>query len=332
MNTGRRWRFWAWPWELRRAGVVGINGRNLHLVLALNARRLYPRVDDKLITKELCEACGVLVPRTYAVIERFGDIGRLTELIGQYPEFVVKPACGAGGRGILVVVDHDATEFHTPGGTSLSLPELRYHVSTTLSGLYSLGGLPDRVLVEERIVVHPVFGDLAVQGTPDLRVICFQGEPAVAMLRLPTQASRGRANLHQGAVGTGVDIQTGRTTGGVCRNRAVDTHPDTGASLHGRLVPFWDQALAIAGTVSRAVGLGYVGVDLVFDASRGPIVLEANARPGLAIQIANRCGLLSPGSRLCGLLERASQSSTDRASPAVSSAPTAGFVGPRQLG
>ena len=163
-------------------------------------------------------------------------------------------------------------------------------------------------------------------------MICFQGEPAVAMLRLPTQASRGRANLHQGAVGTGVDIQTGRTTGGVCRNRAVDAHPDTGASLHGRLVPFWDQALATAGTVSRAVGLGYVGVDLVFDASRGPIVLEANARPGLAIQIANRCGLLSSRSRLCGLLERAPQPETDRASPALCSSPAAGLAVPSPLG
>jgi len=30
----------------------------------------------------------------------------------------------------------------------------------------------------------------------------------------------------------------------------------------------------------------------VLDAALGPVVLEANARPGLAIQIANRCGLL----------------------------------------
>ena len=39
-------------------------------------------------------------------------------------------------------------------------------------------------------------------------------------------------------------------------------------------------------------GLGYVGADVVLDARRGPVILELNARPGLAIQVANRAGLL----------------------------------------
>jgi glutathione synthase/RimK-type ligase-like ATP-grasp enzyme len=44
--------------------------------------------------------------------------------------------------------------------------------------------------------------------------------------------------------------------------------------------------------VAKAVGLGYIGVDIVVDAVQGPMLLEANARPGLAIQIANGRGLL----------------------------------------
>jgi D-alanine-D-alanine ligase-like ATP-grasp enzyme len=44
--------------------------------------------------------------------------------------------------------------------------------------------------------------------------------------------------------------------------------------------------------VSRAVGLGYLGADIVLDHRQGPLLLEANARPGLAIQIANGQGLL----------------------------------------
>jgi hypothetical protein len=39
-------------------------------------------------------------------------------------------------------------------------------------------------------------------------------------------------------------------------------------------------------------GLGYIGADVVLDARRGPMVLELNARPGLAIQLANRAGLM----------------------------------------
>jgi hypothetical protein len=44
--------------------------------------------------------------------------------------------------------------------------------------------------------------------------------------------------------------------------------------------------------VAEAVGLGYLGVDIVVDAAAGPLLLEANARPGLAIQTANGLGLV----------------------------------------
>ena len=291
MSTPRRWRFWAWPRELRRNGVLGINDRNASFVLPLNQRSRYPRVDDKALTKEICEAHGIRVPTTYALIERFGDIRRLAELLGDRQEFVIKPARGAGGRGVLVIAGHNGTNFETSHGDLLPLTEVRHHISTILSGLYSLGGRPDRTIVEQRIVRHPIFENLAFKGTPDLRIIVYRGVPVMSMLRLPTQASRGRANLHQGAIGAGVDLATGRTLGGVYKNRAVSTHPDTGARIDGVVIPNWTDALTISMKLSDALDLGYVGIDLVLDASLGPVVLEANARPGLAVQIANRCGL-----------------------------------------
>src|SRR5439155_1697095 len=67
--------------------------------------------------------------------------------------------------------------------------------------------------------------------------------------------------------------------------------PDTGVPIVGRRVPFWNDVLELAQRVARAVGLGYLGVDIVIDELHGPMLLEANARPGLAIQIANGCGL-----------------------------------------
>jgi alpha-L-glutamate ligase-like protein len=114
----------------------------------------------------------------------------------------------------------------------------------------------------------------------------------MAMLRLPTKESNGRANLHQGGIGAGVDLATGRTNHAVQRNRFAAKHPDTGVSLVGMRVPHWWQVLTMARQVAAAVGLGYVGVDIIIDARQGPMLLEANARPGLAIQIANGRGLL----------------------------------------
>jgi len=249
-------------------------------------------VDDKSITKAICEARRIPVPQTYAVISRFGDIRRLGEIVGNRRQFVIKPACGAAGRGVLVIADQDGQTFATAGGQPLRLADIRYHLSAILSGLYSLAGQGDKAIVEERIIRHPVLRDLAVGGTPDIRIIVYRGRPVMAMLRLPTRESCGRANLHQGAVGVGIDLAAGRTTKGVCHNRRTDRHPDSGIAVSGLEIPHWADALAMARSLSRALELGYVGVDVVLDAARGPIVLEANARPGLAIQIANGSGLL----------------------------------------
>ena len=113
----------------------------------------------------------------------------------------------------------------------------------------------------------------------------------MAMLRLPTKASKGRANLHQGAVGVGINLKTGQTFGGVRHNRLSDIHPDTGVNTHGLVIPQWSDMLAMAMKLSDAIGLQYVGVDIVLDSEQGPVVLELNARPGLSIQIANQAGL-----------------------------------------
>lgn len=284
---------WAWPGELWRHGILGMNRRNAAYVLPGNPRSVYPRVDDKLLTKRLCEARGIPVPETYATIERQGDIRRFLAMIDSRQDFVIKPAKGSAGRGIIMVVQHDGLQFTTSNGDRASLADVRYHLGTILSGFYSLAGQPDRAIIEQRIVRHPVFAEVAVGGTPDLRIILYRCVPVMAMLRMPTRASRGRANLHQGAVAAAVHLRTGQTFGGVCCNRAVTTHPDTGASIEGLQIPGWDQLLTVAMNLADALQLGYVGVDFVLDAARGPIVLEANARPGLAIQTANRCGLLS---------------------------------------
>jgi alpha-L-glutamate ligase-like protein len=287
-----KWRFWLWPSELRRRGVLGINRRNARYVLGSNPRAHYPRVDDKLLTKQICQARGIRVPQTYAVIQHNGEIRRFLELVGDRQEFVVKPAKGAEGRGIVVIVEHDDQQLTTSSGQKTTLADLAYHLSTILSGLYSLAGQPDRAIVEQRIVRHPVFADAAVGGTPDIRIILYRGVPVMAMVRLPTQASRGRANLHQGAVAAGVDLRTGQTLGGVCRGRAVTVHPDTGKPIAGLQVPEWEAILAGSVDLAEGLELGYLGVDFVVDADLGPVVLEANARPGLAIQVANRQGLV----------------------------------------
>lgn len=294
MSTPILRRTWAWPWELRYAGVLGMNRRNTELLLPLNPREFYPRVDDKVATKAICKTHGIPTPETYQVVRRFGEIKRFPQGIGGRTEFVIKPASGAAGRGVLVIAERDGDDFVTSSGERHQIEDIRYHLSTTLSGLYSLGGQLDRAIIEQRLHIHGAFGDVTVGGTPDIRIIAYRFRPIMGMLRLPTRASRGRANLHQGAVGVGIDMQTGRTRGGVCMGRSVQVAPDTGHPIEGVQVPRWNEMLDIAERLSRALELGYTGIDIVLDADAGPMVLEANARPGLAIQVANHTGLLVP--------------------------------------
>jgi alpha-L-glutamate ligase-like protein len=146
-------------------------------------------------------------------------------------------------------------------------------------------------LVQQRVRTPPLFDRISYRGTPDVRVLLYRGRPALGMLRLATLESNGRANLHQGGVGVGVDLATGATTRAIYHQRVITRHPDTGETLAGRTLPHWEAILHLARTVARATGLGYLGVDVVLDAERGPLLLEANARPGLAIQSANGLGL-----------------------------------------
>lgn len=293
MTWWSRWRRFCSPSELRQLGVLGINARNARYVLPNNDRRRYPRVDDKRITKSICLENGIRVPETYAIVSRNGDIRDIDEVLCDRESFVIKPARGSGGRGIMVIAQRseDGQAFQSPSGNGVMLDEIRHHLSTTLSGLYSLGGHLDAAIIEQRLTVHPVFDAISVGGTPDIRVILYRHEPVMAMTRLPTSASRGRANLHQGAAAAGINIATGVTLGGVCQNQAIDVHPDTSVRIDGVAIPHWNELLDQSVRLSRAIGLGYLGIDFVVDANGGPTVLEANARPGLAIQTANRAGL-----------------------------------------
>jgi alpha-L-glutamate ligase-like protein len=292
MNNVSNGRLFAWPHQLEEAGVLGINYRNLAFIQESNPRALYPRVDDKTITKGICQANGIPVPETYAVIRRYGDVRRFPRLIGGRSEFVIKPASGAAGRGIVVIAGRKGKDYVTSSGRVISEADLDYHLSTILSGLYSLGGQVDSAIVEQRIIMHPIMERIAVGGTPDVRVILYKNVPVMAMVRLPTTQSEGRANLHQGAAAAAVNLMTGRTFGGVCNNRMITRHPDTGELIAGLEIPGWRELLGAAMKLSDALEMGYIGVDFVIDAKIGAVVLEANARPGLAIQVAHRIGLL----------------------------------------
>lgn len=289
------------PRNLRASGVLGLNERNAEFIMRLNPRRLYPRVDDKVLTKQLALKAGMAVPALYGVIENQGAVRRFSDIVADHESFVVKPAQGSGGDGILVVTGRSRRKrdtFRLASGMLISKAEIEHHLSNIVGGQYSLGGNPDKALIEYCVSFDPTFAELSFQGVPDVRIIVYRGYPTMAMVRLPTRASDGKANLHQGAVGAGVDMSTGETLTGVLGNDIVEDHPDTGALIAGLVIPQWDFILQSAARGYEVTDLGYLGVDIVIDRDHGPLILEMNARPGLNIQIANCTGLTSRMNRI----------------------------------
>jgi alpha-L-glutamate ligase-like protein len=284
--------WWGRYRRLRELGVLGMNRRNAACILDLNPRTSFPVVDSKWQTRDLCQRIAVPTPALYGVVPAHSALRCLPRLLAGRDDFVIKPDRGAGGRGILVVVEREGDRFRRHNGEWIGLGELHQQVSSIISGLYSLGGRGDAALIQERVRSHPAFEPISYQGIPDVRVVLYKKAPVMAMLRLPTRQSGGRANLHQGGIGAGVDLATGVTCHAVRFNRVTRCHPDTGASVVGFHVPCWPEVLDLACRLGRAIDLGYLGVDVVLDRRHGPLVLEANARPGLAIQIANGQGLL----------------------------------------
>ena len=276
---------------LRRFGILGINRRNISYTMECNNRRDYPLVDDKLATKYLCEKAGIPVPRLLAVARHHFEVRGLLPALADQGSFVLKPARGAMGNGILVVLGREKDRFLCAGHRGYSEDDFVYHALSIISGLYSLAGHADAAMVEERLQIELSLANLAPAGVPDIRVIVYRGIPVMAMMRLPTRRSGGRANLHQGAIGAGIDLTTGMTKRAVLRGTPVRENPDSGEEVIGRKIPDFGRVLEIAVAAADETGLGYLGADVVVDALGGPMILELNARPGLTIQLANGTGL-----------------------------------------
>lgn len=307
---------WIEPGRLRAQGILGMNRRNVGYIARYNSRDRFPLVDDKLKTKLIAQKANLPVPELLNVVSTQYEIESIEQELVKHTEFVIKPAQGSGGKGILVIEALMEDGFVKSNGVTIELNIIKRHLSNILSGLHSLGGRADVAIVESLVRISPLFEHISHEGVPDIRLIVFKGYPVMGMLRLATKSSDGKANLHQGAVGVGIDIGTGHSIAAVQYNRIVKVHPDTGAPLQDLVIPNWQQLLSLAARCYEVTQLGYLGCDIVIDEHKGPLLLELNARPGLSIQIANNQGLL-PRLRHVENLEEFSPSVSDRVTYAM---------------
>jgi len=283
---------WLKEWRKFSQGsrkVLTMNQRNLHLIYPNNAREHFPMADNKLLTKEILTKCSVPIPETYTSYSSFYELQNLVRDLADHDQFVIKPAQGSGGGGIMVIASKQDDAWVSVSGHKYSEADIRKHIADIIFGVYSFG-LTDQAIIEARVEQHSELTQLSPFGLADVRVIAYHEKPVLAMLRVPTQGSDGKANLHQGALGIGIDLETGHAIHAIHEGAAITHHPDSGEELLGWAVPCWKEIIHFSKLSAAELPLKYLGIDLAIS-SDGPLILEVNARPGIEIQNANMLGM-----------------------------------------
>jgi alpha-L-glutamate ligase-like protein len=277
---------------MKTADILGLNARAQLYSYRVNDHKAKRTATSKLATKRAMASVGIPVPQMFSKFIRAEDVVSFDWK--KLPDsFALKPNKGLGGEGIIVVKKRskDGIGWITTARKKVFEDDFKLHVLDILEGAYSMRNVPDVAYIEEYIGRHKAFKKYAFRGTQDIRIIVFNKVPVMAMLRLPTRESGGRANLHQGAIAVGIDIATGITTKAYWHGKYIRYKPDSKRKLHGIKIPSWTRVLEIAVNCQIATGIGYLGTDIVLHPEKGPMVLELNYQPGLSIQLANQAGL-----------------------------------------
>ncbi len=281
------------------SGLLGLNARNLLYIKPYNPRKAVAFADDKMKTKAFLAARGIPVAKIYARIESHDQLKNF-DFSSLPDECVLKPNNGFGGEGIMILKGRKNGEFLEQGKRPVPERFLREHVEDILDGRYSISGTPDTAFFEKILVADDAFAPFRPAGLPDIRIVVFNLVPVMAMLRIPTARSRGKANVHLGGIGIGIDIATGKTTHAVQSGRIIRELPH-GGSPAGIAIPHWEDMLLISSRIQYVTNIGYLAVDLTIDEEMGPALLEVNARAGLSVQIANLAPLRSRLERVGGV-------------------------------
>ncbi len=271
--------------------VLGINRRNIDYIYKYNERKYYKMADDKLVSKELLEKHGFPTPKLIKAYRYFFELKNIAQDLHNQSGFAMKPAKGKGGSGILIMDEFRDAKWITSSGEKFSKEKLFQHASSILSGVYSLDSMNDAVIIEEKIQLDKLLGKISYKGIPDIRIIVFKKTPVMAMMRIPTLRSRGKANLHVGGIGVAIDIHSGITFISPDLSSSFGIHPDNGEILTGLQIPCWKEIIDISKKIQEIIPLHYLGIDFVIDKRFGPQILELNVRPGLEIQNINGKGL-----------------------------------------
>ena len=150
-----------------------MNARNFEFIMAANSREFYPRVDDKMETKKLAIEDGLAVPELICCVGYNHQLKRCTKSLANTMNLLLNLPKVVLAKASLSSKENEEG-YHKASGKVIPFIEMNRHVSSILTGLYSLGGQPDRAMFEKLVHFTDTFENFTHQGVPDIRVIIYK--------------------------------------------------------------------------------------------------------------------------------------------------------------
>jgi len=98
-----------------------------------SASIIYLVMQNKLKTKLFLEEAGIATPQLIGVVKTQRNVRELGDFLAAFKSFVNKPAKGSGGKGILVIADHDGENYIKPNGTAITIADVCRHAASTIA-------------------------------------------------------------------------------------------------------------------------------------------------------------------------------------------------------
>lgn len=259
-----------------------LKGGLFHMVNRNHRKDRKSPLKDKAAFRDACAVAGlptlqeVGIARDGTIVDRFGTHVKLPAF-----DLFIKPHVGRGGMGAEQWVHSDAERWRSARGQELSTDALVQHlIDLSKTGPY---------LIQRRAVPHVAIADLSNGALPTVRVLTIKGqgdtwEPVAALFRMAVGANRTVDNFHAGGIAANVDLASGMlgpaTDIGLTPDMGwLHNHPDGGAVIVGRVLPYWSEVLALARRAHSVFSEKLVaGWDIAILAG-GPALVEGNGAP-----------------------------------------------------
>ncbi len=233
-------------------------------------------ISDKFIFGQLFRSLGYPLPENKALVEsdriKWLNPRRetpLKALLGNKGKYICKPIDKGGGEGVFLL---------STDGDGIFVDEQHWSVDDLRSRLSG------RYLMEECVEQHEALRTLHPTSVNTLRLLTVHGPDESELLSSVLRVGRGGGILDswsQGGIAVSIDPETGKTISpGVIKKekRIVKTHPETGVSLDGYTIPFFDRCKKIVKAAHEEIPqIWSIGWD-VSVSNDGPVILEANER------------------------------------------------------